>query len=316
MSDVDFAQSDVLERMRSYDPPAEGFDPHTAPDELLRQHGLPRRPDPETEPELARLFKRAFIRPNEYIKAELAIDPVMSDRDPLGRRDLDFKPTGWGGAIVTLPSLEYSPPEPANMVFAEWVVPVILPVDPAPLDSITVGFWVGLDGFSNRQVLQAGIAATLTPEWWFFDLTPPIVSWWAWTEWYTDQYKDPAVQISNFAVDTGNTVSFMVCAPEPDQGAVTMQNVSTRQLTSVGMKARPGITSEGASAEWIVEGPSDYLPNFSAILFNTCCGATQHHLFDLSTCIVTNIAGSGGAPLTNASISSPTAAVVLWDGYS
>ena len=31
---------------RAYDPPPDGFDPHTAPDELLRRHGLPRRPDP------------------------------------------------------------------------------------------------------------------------------------------------------------------------------------------------------------------------------------------------------------------------------
>lgn len=147
MSDIDPTRSGVLERMRSYDPPAEGFDPHTAPEELLRKHGLPRRPDPETEPELAQLFKRAFIRPNKYIKAELAIDPVMSGRDPLGRRDADFKPTSWGGAVVTTPSLQISPPEPANMEFGEWVVPVMLPYDPAPLSPITVAFWVGLDGW-------------------------------------------------------------------------------------------------------------------------------------------------------------------------
>jgi len=45
------------------------------------------------------------------------------------------------------------------MVFAEWVVPAIVPLDPAPAEPITVGLWVGLDGFTNGQVLQAGIAA-------------------------------------------------------------------------------------------------------------------------------------------------------------
>lgn len=84
---------------------------------------------------------------------------------------------------------------------------------------------------------------------------------------------------------------------------------------STGIKAPPGITSEGASAEWVVEGVSDYLPNFSAILFNTCCGATENNLFDLRTGIVVDIEGSGSASLTSASISSPTAAVVAWEGY-
>ena len=38
--------------MRSYDPPPVGFDPRTASEELLRHHGLPRRPDPDREPSL------------------------------------------------------------------------------------------------------------------------------------------------------------------------------------------------------------------------------------------------------------------------
>ncbi len=38
-------QANGLDRYRSYDRPPEGFDPLTAPDELLLRHGLPRRPD-------------------------------------------------------------------------------------------------------------------------------------------------------------------------------------------------------------------------------------------------------------------------------
>jgi hypothetical protein len=119
MNDAEIKQTDVLTLMRTYDSPPESFDPHTAPPELLRRHGLPRRPDPETEPELARLFKRAFVRPARYVKAELAIDPVMSRRDPLRGQDPDFGPSGWGGVAVVTSSLGYSPPEPANTVFAD-----------------------------------------------------------------------------------------------------------------------------------------------------------------------------------------------------
>lgn len=314
MTHADIRQSDVLRLMRTYDPPPEGFDPRTAPPELLRRHGLPGRPDPKNEPELARLFKRAFIRPARYVQAELAIDPVMSRRDPLRGQDPDFGPSGWGGAVVLTSSLGYSPAEPANFVFAEWVVPEIIPWDPAPFEPITVGFWAGLDGFTNGQVLQAGIAATLTPDFWLFP-GPASVNWWAWTEWYTTKYQDPAVQVTNFPVATGNTVSFLVCAPEPAHGAVTIQNLSTRQVTSVGINARPGITSAGASAEWIVEGISADLPDFLPVTFNDCTGGTQQHIFNLTDGVTTNIQGSSGA-LTQAYIASPTAAVVDWEGWS
>jgi hypothetical protein len=312
VTDTDIMQSDVLKLIRTYEPPPEDFDPHTAPAEQLRRHGFPRRPDPQNEPQLARLFKRAFVRPAKYVQAELAIDPVVSARDPL--RGQDFRPSGWGGVVVVTSSLGYSPPEPAKTVFGEWVVPEIIPWDPAPDAPITVGFWVGLDGWTNGQVLQAGIAATLTPDFWFLP-GPAEVTWWAWTEWYTTQYQDPAVQVTNFPVATGNTVSFLVCAPEPDHGFVAIQNVSTGQVTSIGINARPGITSAGASAEWIVEGISADLPDFLHMTFSDCSAGTQHHSFNLADGVITNIEGSSG-PLTQAYIASPTAAVVDWEGWS
>ena len=88
MSD-DALNPEALSRMRSYELPPEGFDPHTAPQEVLRRHGLPRRPDPDREPDLAWLWKRALARPPTFVKAELAIDPVMS-RDPQAAAKPEF----------------------------------------------------------------------------------------------------------------------------------------------------------------------------------------------------------------------------------
>src|SRR5689334_5852967 len=85
MSD-DALNSGALSRMLTYEPPPEGFDPDAAPPEVLRRHGLPRRPDPEREPALAWLWKRALARPPTFIKAELAMNRVMSGRDFEGRR--------------------------------------------------------------------------------------------------------------------------------------------------------------------------------------------------------------------------------------
>jgi len=123
------------------------------------------------------------------------------------------------------------------------------------------------------------------------------------------------VQVTNFPVATGNTVSFLVCAPEPDHGFVSMQNLATNQVTSVGINARPGITSAGASAEWIVEGISADLPDFLPVTFSDCAAGTQDHSFNLAEGTITNIQGSAG-PLTQTYIASPTSAVVEWEGWS
>jgi Peptidase A4 family len=297
---------DVLKLMHGFDPPPAGFDPHTAPNRLLRQHGFPRRPDAEKEPHLMRQWRRAFARMPRIVKAELAIDPIMSKRDPLHKRGFDFQPGGWGGIVVETAALGYSPAEPANTVFAKWVVPEIYQVAGDASTALTVGFWVGLDGFTNGQVLQAGTAATITGN---------NVSYWAWTEWYTTQYKDPAVQVTNFPIAPGDLVSFLVCAPQPNHGFVSMMNYRTQQATSVGIDARPGITSAGASAEWIVEGISADLPDFFEVTFADVSAGTQHHSFNLSPDgIATNIGGNGGAALSQALIASPTAALVLWEG--
>jgi Peptidase A4 family len=167
---------------------------------------------------------------------------------------------------------------------------------------------VGIDGFTNGQVLQAGVAVTV--------FSPSNVQWWVWTEWYTTQYQDPAVQITNFPISNGDTVTFLVCAPRPDHGYVAVQNLTTQQATSIGIDARPGITSAGASAEWIVEGISADLPVFLPdVTFTRCASGTRDFSYDLTTGIVTNIQGST-SPLTKAFVSSPTIAVVQWEGWT
>lgn len=40
---------------RTFELPPDGFDPMTASADKLRRYGLPRRPDPDSEPQLARL---------------------------------------------------------------------------------------------------------------------------------------------------------------------------------------------------------------------------------------------------------------------
>jgi hypothetical protein len=198
-------------------------------------------------------------------------------------------------------------PEPANNVYAEWAIPAISP-KADPNQDITAGFWVGIDGWGNDQVLQAGVAVTVTSK--------GLVNWWAWTEWYTVKYKDPAVRIQNFKITGGDKLSVLVCAPQPDHGFVFIKNDSTGQSTSVGIDARPGIKSVGESVEWIVEGASPELPIFYATTFEKCTAGTKSHGYHVQPSgVTTNIAGSAG-PLTTTVISGPESVVVDWIGWS
>jgi hypothetical protein len=290
----------TMAHVQTFEPPPV-LDPLTAPASLLRQHGFPRRPDPATEPELDRIWQRTFARPKTIIQAELAFDEVMSARNPLYSGSENFRPSGWGGVVVETSSLGYSPPEPATCVVGIIVVPEIYPVSGDPDSPLTVGFWVGLDGYTNDQVLQAGFAATITGT---------SVYYWAWTEWY----PLGAVAVTNFALEAGDAITVVVSAPEPDQGSVYLSNERTGQATRIGITPPSGVTSIGASAEWIVEGISADLPNFFECTFCDTVAGTQQNAFDLSPDgIITNIGGSSGA-LTQAIIASQTTEVVLWEG--
>ena len=69
-------------KIRRFGSLPEGFDPFTATDRQLADHGLPRRPDAQTEPKLRTLWERAmtatktWIAPNfiEVKRGELSVD--------------------------------------------------------------------------------------------------------------------------------------------------------------------------------------------------------------------------------------------------
>jgi hypothetical protein len=301
---------EALGQYRVWDPPGAELDPRDASEELLRAHGLPRRPDPTSEPHLARMWERAFTRPVTSVRAELSVDERMR-RNPLHRRGPDFDDAGWAGAIVTPPS---SATDPAVMVYGEWVIPTVIGFNPTGHDMLA-GFWVGLDGWeaAGAQVLQAGIAAYVSDG---------DVEWYAWTEWFTGEFQDPPVKIDNFPISPGDYITVLVWATSPDFGHIVMSNMTSGRVTTIGIQARPGITSAGASAEWIIEAPRGNLPYYYSFRFTSCAGATQHTLFDLDRAFVSDLVGTHdpsepgvGHLLTTTWVDTPAQVVVQWKDF-
>lgn len=300
---TNISDKEALKHITVYDAPPAGFDPCAAQDRLLRKHGIPRRPDATREPQLRAIWDAAFASNPTFIKAEIAIDHVMAKRKRpvLDKRieTRDFSPSGWAGAAVLVSTLNFNPPEPVNTVYGEWFIPNVTPIPNEPSGGQTVGFWVGIDGFTNGQVLQAGTAATVTGN---------TTANWVWTEWY----PLPPIQVTNFPINPGDYITVLVCAPQPDHGFCSMLNKTTNQATSIGITNPNGVTSAGASAEWIVEGVSSILPVFSTVVFQNCSAGTKDHTFNTKGGIPTEITGTGGANLTSSAIPSANQVLVKW----
>jgi Peptidase A4 family len=288
----------------TFPPPPKDFDPATASAQALARHGLPRRPDAKNEPGLRKLWDRALARKPTFLQARLVEERVWRSHPHRAPAGGDFGPLGghWGGAVVQVASLNLNPPEPANVVFAEWKVPTIS-TTPAESGTQIVGFWVGLGGYGTNSLLQAGTAATLTGS---------TVSYWAWTEWFPANYK-----VDNLAVSPGDVVSVLVCAPQPTQGFVSMMNQNTNQAISVGISDPLGTTPyDGSTVEWIIEATGSQMPNFGTVAFTQVTAGTQHHVIDLTHAFTVNTVLNGKTLATGKVLSSQNEVEVIWDAAS
>jgi len=286
--------------LTTFPAPPKNFNPVTAPDRDLALYGYPRRPDPVKEPGLRKLWDSAFTGKHTFVKAELVEDKVWHSRP-----HADFKKQGfglggnWAGAVVNVSSLGFSPPEPANTVFAEWVVPKVK-TKPAEPGSQTVGFWVGLGGVGTGQLLQAGTAATVSGT---------SVSYWAWTEWWPAAYK-----VTSLAIEPGDKVSVLVCAPESDHGFVSMMNHRTGIAISVGVNDPSGTNPyDGSTVEWVIEAINTEMPNFDSVTFTQVTAGTKDHNIDLSKGYTLNTVSSGKTLATGKLLSAKDEVKVIWD---
>jgi hypothetical protein len=74
------SDEEVLKHIICYDAPPVDFDPTTAKARVLRKYGIPRRPDAKKEPHLRKIWDRAFASKPTFIKAQVAVDHIMSKR--------------------------------------------------------------------------------------------------------------------------------------------------------------------------------------------------------------------------------------------
>ncbi len=213
----------------------------------------------------------------------------------------------WAGVLLDpLP-----PAGRATLASARWVVPEVSTADPAGRDDLTIAFWVGLDGGPGAGLLRAGISARVRP-----GTRTRQVRYDAWTRWDSDPSRSPAIA-TRLPIGAGDSVAVTVCADETRLGLVRMANLTRNLTMTTAVRAPAGVRMGNPAAAWIVQGVSATLPAFSPVSFTECAASSAGETFHLAPGgVAFDIARERGGPrLTRTSITSPTSAVVGWNGF-
>jgi hypothetical protein len=295
----------TLPGIKIFTVPPKGFDPFTASDSALRLYGYPRRPDPQREPKLRKLWERILAKKPTFIEPGFVENKKWHSRPRHQWKKDSFGLEGdWAGAILQTPA-NYSLIQQPNFVFAEFAVPFVQATPQEPGTQI-VGFWIGLGGVNTDSLLQAGIAAQMTGN---------SVSYWAWTEWFPAGYTP-----QNLTINAGDMISVSVCAFEPTSGLVLIYNQTTNQAISAALSDPLGNTPyDSSTVEWIIEAIETQMPNFGSVTFSSIQVGAQDPatIFSLANANTVNTVDASGETLATGNLlASQDEVEVSWDAPS
>ncbi|MFY9683048.1 MAG: G1 family glutamic endopeptidase [Candidatus Sulfotelmatobacter sp.] len=244
-------------------PPA-GFEPLNASKEDLESWGYPPRPDvtegtnaqarwlEEVNPALQRSVPDLVSRPNTFNRQVIGLKVKSSSRNSTAASS-----SNWSGyALVTA-----SGGQPFYKVTGRWTVPS---VKQAP-GTCSGGWdysaqWIGIDGFSDDDLLQSGSAADV-----FCDIGQSVTEYFPWVEWLPSAelviYKNAATE-TLYPFVPGDYLIVTVSATNFSGGVSTNGTLNFADVTqswSVALTftaaSLGGSEVTGKSAEWIVERP-------------------------------------------------------------
>jgi hypothetical protein len=256
-------------KIRRFGSLPEGFDPLTATNRQLADHGLPRRPDVQSEPELCARWERVMTETKTWIAPEFTeLSFRTSSPDAVVSPDFINYVTSsfWSGATqLSGGGLAWT------CVAAKWTVSDPNTANYHPVDDNLwlEATWVGIDGYYSPDVLQAGTSTEIRTISLNNDLEVDVWAWWEW-------YPASPHAISNFPVSPGDVVYCLIRADDTMTGAtIYFSNLSTGLGTHFHITPPSGTTLAGDSVEWIVERPGygshrTLLPNYVERYLDEC----------------------------------------------
>ncbi|MET8428714.1 G1 family glutamic endopeptidase [Nocardia sp. NPDC004860] len=239
------------------------IDTATASDDVLKQLGIPSRPDAAADADAYTAWKASFEKTLTYIPPKLTTFQRATRKGPM--QSMGLTSSSWAGGVI---------PSPAGQTFkyitGRWKVPAANTPTAGPfanVPSTLASVWVGLDGGyatganASGDVFQAGTDSMNSA----FPLPGPNGAV-VWTEWF----PAPGVNYDGFPCNFGDDISVAmqflgpVLWPLPGLGSVplgraTITNHTTKNFTGIYGMVGPQPSGPnpfvGNTAEWIVETP-------------------------------------------------------------
>lgn len=203
-------QTPNRKKVRLYPPPPRDFDPFTATKKDLLRHGLPLRPDPQTQPGMTTLWERQAARYRNFEHLEPRLDTKTADMKVIAASFLLSNIESCGYSLLsssapftalfitwTVPDLQYIPSQfaPTN-IFRTFVglgfldVHVEMAVDPQ--QNVTSHIWAQSVGNVNLPVRPGDVLSAAM----CLDIQPPGRA-----NYFLS--NETTLQTINFSVDTG-----------------------------------------------------------------------------------------------------------------
>ncbi|MGA7315489.1 MAG: G1 family glutamic endopeptidase [Silvibacterium sp.] len=232
--------------------PPEGFNPLDASDQDLEYYGFPPRPDQVAAPKAFASWEKAMTA------SRIRVEPILEvTRNSAGPAKLmagtpapadggAATSSNWSGYVNTNGVTKYGSSS-FHYIIGDYVVPVARQAygncDGTWDYSIT---WVGIDGWSSHDVLQAGSEADAYCS---GSTTNTLYS--AWYEWFPYNWT----RISSLPIAPGDDLFVEVWNTSSTAGHAYLLNYNTDRYVMVNFSAPPGTQLVGNSAEWVVERP-------------------------------------------------------------
>jgi len=254
----------------AYAPPPAGFDAFSATDDALAAYGYPPRP--------ARVRSRDYDMWARAVRAERRrIVPILRQTDMAAGAVLQARPglrggsatsKNWSAAVLANTASHYGTGS-FHSAAAWFNIPAANQAAGVCYGWDHLYTWVGLDGWTNNDVFQAGTSSSA-----YCAEGTTLQSYTAWYEWY----PSTSVQITNLPVNPGDAMVVWMIANGATTGTAWVINETSGTSVDINFSAPAGTALAGSSAEWVQERPTDNgvlatLTNYGAAWMSTA-GAT------------------------------------------
>jgi Peptidase A4 family len=228
--------------------------------EELLARGYPPRPDAVASPDLYMKWLKIVSRPITLLPSQTLAQGEISHQSGVAESTVNQENTHWSGFAA-------GPQESAYYygIQASWNVPEVA-AGAGNGTTTYSGFWVGIDGLTTSDVVQAGTEQD-------FLSTPSmdVATYYAWTELYPTQPQNQRVM----TLDAGNPMTVWVWLGDADS-APDINGAYAWYYIYDSVSGEGGFTHTalnytyvtGTSAEWIMERPLDTKTDFFELLSN------------------------------------------------